>query len=175
RKMLVDQTSGVLIDAGLYHGVRAAGYEDERDHHFQISSVQTENSRVFKRQRWSLHEADLVLVDEAHQQTATVARKLIASHVQDGAVIVGFTATPLGLGEIYDHLTIAGTTSELRQCRALVACNHYGPDEPDFRKFKRLQAGKDLSENDNCAAMMRPGIFGRVWDSFERLNPLHRR
>jgi superfamily II DNA or RNA helicase len=171
RKMLVDQTSGDLIDAGLYHGVRAAGYEDERDHPFQISSIQTENSRVFKRQRWLLHAADFVLVDEAHQQTATVARKLLDNHVQNGAVIVGFTATPLDLRGLYNRLIVAGTISELHSCGALVRCNHFGPDEPDVRKFKRLQAGKDLSERDNRAAMMRPGIFGRVWTHFEMLNP----
>jgi superfamily II DNA or RNA helicase len=174
RKMLVDQTSDVLIDAGMYHGVRAAGYEDERDHPFQVSSIQTENSRVLKRQRWQLHAADLVLVDEAHQQTATVARKLLEAHVQNGAAIVGFTATPLDLGGLYDELIIAGKTTELQTCGALVPCHHFGPDEPDLRKFKRLKAGKDLNERDNHAAMLVPGIFGRVWTWFEKLNPEHK-
>lgn len=174
RKMLVDQTSGVLLDAGMYHGIRAAGYQDERDHPLQISSIQTENSRVLKSRRWPLHAADLVLVDEAHQQTATVARKLLDEHWQAGAVIVGFTATPLDLGGRYGTLIVAGTTSELRACRALVPCNHFGPDEPDLRKFKKLQAGKDLSENENRAAIMRPDIFGRVSTWFKKLNPEHR-
>jgi superfamily II DNA or RNA helicase len=174
RKMLVDQTSGVLLGAGMYHGVRAAGYEDERDHPFQVSSIQTENSRVLKRQHWQLHAADLVLVDEAHQQTATVARKLLDAHIKNGAAIVGFTATPLDLGGLYDCLVVAGTTTELRNCGALVLCHHFGPDEPDLRKFKKLQGGKDLSERDNRAAMMRPDIFGRVWTWFEKLNPEHK-
>src|SRR5262249_13670995 len=69
---------------------------------------------------------------------------------------------------------VAGTNSELRQCGALVPCQHFGPDEPDLRKFKKLQAGRDLSEADNVAAIMRPGIFGRVWDSFEKINPAHK-
>jgi superfamily II DNA or RNA helicase len=174
RKMLVDQTSGDLIDAGMYHGVRAAGYEDEREHPLQISSIQTENSRVFRRKRWPLHAADLVLVDEAHQQTATVARKLLDTHVQSGAVVVCYTATPLDLGGLYDHLIVAGTTSALRDCGALISCHHFGPDEPDIRRFRRLQAGKDLSERDNHAAMMCPDIFGRVWTWFEKLNPERR-
>jgi superfamily II DNA or RNA helicase len=174
RRMLLEQTSGVFMDGGLYHGIRAAGYEDEREHPFQVSSIQTENSRVLKRQRWPLHAADLVLVDEAHKQTGAVARKLFDRHWQAGAVMVGYTATPLNLGGVYDTLVVAGTTSELRHCGALVPCHHYGPDEPDLRKFKKLQAGKDLSENDNYAAIMRPGIFGRVWDSFVKLNPERR-
>jgi DNA repair protein RadD len=68
RKMLVDQTSEKLLDDGLYHGIRAAGYEDRRDQLLQVSSIQTENSRVLKRQCWPLHAAQLVLVDEAHMQ-----------------------------------------------------------------------------------------------------------
>jgi superfamily II DNA or RNA helicase len=174
RKMLLEQTSGVFMEAGLHHGVRAAGYKDEREYPFQISSIQTENSRVIRSRRWRPHEAGLVLVDEAHQQTGAVARKLLDMHWQAGAAIVGFTATPLDLKGMYEELIVAGTTSELRACGALVPCHHFGPDEPDLRKFKRLQTGKDLSENDNRTAMMRPGIFGRVLASFEKLNTQHK-
>src|SRR5262249_23748975 len=88
-KMLIDQTSNVLLNARVYHGVRAADYQDEREHPFQVSSIQTENSRVLKRQRWQLHAASLVLVDESHNQVGTVARKLLDLHAQQGAAIVG--------------------------------------------------------------------------------------
>jgi superfamily II DNA or RNA helicase len=174
RRMLTDQTSDVQIEAGMYHGVRAAGYDDEREHPFQVSSIQTENSRVFKRRRWEMPRANLVLVDEAHQQTGQVARKLLDAHVQQGAAVVGFTATPLDLGGLYDHLIVAGTTSELRDCGALTMCNHYGPDEPDLHHIGRVPLGQDLSESQNRKAIMVQEIFGRVWEWFEKLNPQHK-
>src|SRR5262249_8275086 len=87
------------------------------------------------------------------------------------AVCVGFTATPIGLGDLYDTLIIAGTNSELRECGALVPCYHYGPDEPDMRHIRRVEVGKDLTENQNRRAMMVTGIFGGVLESWRKLNP----
>src|SRR5579859_3651217 len=174
RRMLIDQISEVLMTAGMYHGVRAAGYEDERDHDFQVSSIQTEHSRVHRKKEWDLHKAELVLVDEAHVQTGKVAKRILDSHSAAGAAYVGFTATPIGLSELYDHLIVAGTTSELRQCGALVPAIHFAPDEPDMRAFKKLREGEDLTENQQRKAMMTPTLWGRVWEWFEKLNPDHR-
>src|ERR1700761_974294 len=42
RRQLVTQTSSEMNIAGLAHGVRAAGHEDNRERDFQISSIQTE-------------------------------------------------------------------------------------------------------------------------------------
>ncbi len=174
RKMLLDQTSRVLADADVEHGVRAAGYLDERERDFQVSSIQTEHSRVSKKKTWALHEASLVLVDEAHLQKGDSVRQILLRHQEAGASYVGFTATPIGLGDLYDHLIVAGTTSQLRKCGALVFAKHYGPDEPDMSLFKKLREGEDLSENDNKKAMKVKTIWGRVWDWFEKLNPEHK-
>jgi len=173
RRMLVDQTSGVLHDHGLYHGIRAAGHEESHDQLLQVSSIQTENSRYLKRQCWPLHAAQLVLVDEAHMQAGNVARKILSAHVEQGAAYVGLTATPIDLGDLYETLVVAGTNSELRDCGALVECLHYGPDEPDLRKLKNLQVGKDLSGPQIRKVMWTPTLFGRVWEHFEKLNPFH--
>jgi len=164
--------SGNLMKGGLYHGIRAAGYEDERDHPFQVSSIQTEHSRVNKKKTWELHEADLVMVDEAHIQTGNSAKNIMDSHHEEGgAAVIGFTATPLGLSGIYDHLIIAGTMSELRECGALVPAIHYAPDEPDLKAFQRLREGLDPTESQQRKAMMTPSIFGRVWEWYCKLNP----
>jgi superfamily II DNA or RNA helicase len=172
RKLLVEQTSEVLLEAGVYHGVRAAGWEDERDHPFQVSSIHTEASRVLRKRAWQLHEADLALVDEAHQQASKTAGKILGAHCEAGAAVVGFTATPVGLGHLYDTLVAAGTMSELRACGALVPCLHYGPDEPDLRRFHAVLAnGKDLSEKQAASAMHTPTLFARVLEWFKRLNP----
>jgi DNA repair protein RadD len=180
RKALIDQTSQVLLDAGMYHGIRAADYQEELDHHFQVSSIQTEGSRVFRKKKWELHKADRVLVDEAHQFKGDVARKVFDEHANQGAGIIGFTATPLGIGDLYDHLVIAGTNSELRNCGALVLSHHYGPDEPDLRHVRKLRIGEDLSEGDQRKVMGAAGskqiqqLFGRVLHWFQELNPDHK-
>ncbi len=172
RKMLVEQTSEKLQAAGLDHGIRAAGYGRE-DGQLQVSSIQTEIARVLRDQSWGLYPATRVLIDEAHVQTGERTLELLNAHVEQGAVLVGLTATPINLGRYYDCLLIAGNTSALRTCGALVPALHYGPDEPDLRKLKGLREGLDLSEGQQKQAMSSPPLWGRVWEWFERLNPSH--
>lgn len=171
RKMLVEQASRVLTSHGLEHGIRAAGYEHDHELPVQISSIQTEASRVLKRKTWDLHDAQRVVVDEAHLHNNRTAIELLNQHLANGAVIVGFTATPLELGGIYDHLIVAGTNSELRECGALVRCHHYGPDEPDLKHIGKVPLGQDLSEAQNRKAIMVNGVFGRVFKWWKQLNP----
>lgn len=175
RTMLREQISDALMDAGIYHGVRAAGEADEREHHFQISSIQTEYQRVIKRGQWDLHEADLVLVDEAHLQKEAMAQAILRRHAEAGALIVGMTATPLGLSGVYEHLIVGATNSDLLRCGANVVARHFAPDEPDMRAFKKLSSEKQdlkVSDKDVRSAMgPRPQLFGRVWANFQALNP----
>ncbi len=178
RRMLIEQLSAGFHDAGIRHGVRAAGWEDNRDHPVQISSVQTESSRVLKRKSWNLHDSKLVLVDEGHLQKDGKALELFNRHHDAGAGVVWVTATPIEMQDVKaDVLVVAGTNSELRGCGALVPANQYGPDEPDLRKFKALQqrlaAGVNPSEALAAQAMMNPTIMARVWEWFKKLNPLH--
>jgi superfamily II DNA or RNA helicase len=100
-----------------------------------------------------------------------MALRILQEHERQGAILVGVTATPLGLGGVYDELVVAGRTSDLRACGALVPCIHYGPDEPDLRHIVRVPLGVDLSEKDNRKAIMTPGIFGRVIHWYRRINP----
>lgn len=171
RKMLVEQLSQNLHRAGLRHGVRAAGYEHNLRRDLQVSSIQTEASRVLKRKTWAMHDAELVLIDEAHLQRGESAQALMRAHEEAGAVILGLTATPLDLGGLYDVLVQAGTNSELRACGALVPAIHYGPDEPDLKHVGKVRLGEDLTEKQAVKAMMVPGIFGRVLHWFRKLNP----
>lgn len=171
RKLLVAQTSRALEAAGHVHGVRSAGYDDNRHRELQVSSIQTEGSRVLRGQRWGLHEADLVIVDEAHLQAGKTARTILDAHREQGASIVGLTATPIDLGGVYDHLVVAGTNSELRACGALVPCFHYGPDEPDLRHIGKVALGADLTEKQNTKAIMTPAIWSNVLAGWKQYNP----
>ena len=171
RKLLVEQISQVMAKAGLEHGIRSAGYAVARDCPLQVSSIQTEGSRVLRKKRWTLHKADTVVVDEAHLMSGKTAKTIMGAHLEDVGTVIGLTATPLDLGDIYEELIVAGTPSELRRCGALVACEHYGPDEPDLARFRKLQLGMDLSAEDQARAMgPRPQLWGRVWKHYQRLN-----
>lgn len=184
RRLMTEQTSGVFEAAGLTHGIRSAGYQDERWCDLQIASIQTEHSRTVRRGQRTLHDADLVIVDEAHLNKGEAARAILDAHHADGAAIVGLTATPIDLTGMYDTLVVAGTNSELRKCGALVPAIHYGCDEPDLKRIKGLRMGEDLTESQNRMAMgqARNGqadkrlcqMFGRVIEWYEKLNREHR-
>jgi DNA repair protein RadD len=176
RRMLVEQASRVLESANVNHGIRAAGHDTDQNELFQVSSIQTEDSRVTKRGSWQLHDAKLVLIDEAHLQTGPTVQKIVSQHVEAGAHVVGLTATPIGLAGYYDRLLVAGTTSELRAYGALVPARHFGPDEPDLKAWKKELKLKgdvetaELPESYVRKAMMTHGIFGRVFEWFNKLN-----
>lgn len=174
RKMLLEQTSTVF--GGIDFGVRAAGHTDERWKDLQISSIQTEISRLKnpdKYRGWKLHQADLVIVDEAHVQIGAEVRDILTRHVEDGSPIVGFTATPIDLGQVYDQLIVGCTMSEGRACGALVPAWIYGPDEPDLRRMGVKLKGSEFTEGQAKKALMTTTIFGRVWEWWNRLNPDH--
>lgn len=171
RKMLREQMSAGMDDEGLEYGVRAAGVDPALLKDVQVSSIQTEASRVYRHKRWELHDAEEVHIDEAHLQKNGVAVKVMNDHLAKGARVFGWTATPLNIGEHYDQLIVAGTNTELRECGAHVQCQTYAPDEPDLNKIGKVKVGEDLSEPQNRQAIMRPGVFGRVYQHAVRLNP----
>lgn len=174
RKLLIEQMAKKMNEYGLYHGVRAADYDDERRMPFQICSIQTEGSRTLRKQgqhSWDLHEAKLVLIDEGHLCRGKDYRAVADQHVEDGAVVIYFTATPLDMEDVADLMVIGGSNTDARACGAIVPCLHYGPDEPDLRCIGKIKVGEDLSENQNRKAMMREGVFGRVLKHYRELNP----
>lgn len=171
RKLLMEQTAIGLQEAGIDFGYMASGYEQDPYKQIQLSSMPTIESRVYRSNRWDLHKARLVLIDEAHQQKAASAVKIIGDHIKLGGSVVGFTATPIDIGHIYTTLIQAGLNSELRECGAHVIAKTYAPDEPDLQHIRKYKVGEDLSDADNAKVIMRPGVFGRVFKSWKELNP----
>jgi DNA repair protein RadD len=173
RRMLLDQTKDVLEQHVIYPGMRASGYETCLLRDVQLCMTQTELSQVYQKKRRKLHEAKLVIIDEAHNQTADTMQRMMSDHIGQGAAIVGYTATPLDIGHCYDELIVAAKVSDCRQCGALVPAVTFAPDEPDLRHVKKYRVGDDLSEKDNAKVMNLHGIFGRIFDHWEKLNPEH--
>jgi superfamily II DNA or RNA helicase len=183
RRILVDQISRGLEDAGMSHALRCAGYPWDHDNPLQVTSTQTDYARVASNPTWwKEHAADLVFFDEAHMQKGKMARQVIRHYADAGALVVGLTATPVGLTGIYETLIQAGNNTQGRACGALVHAVHYGPDEPDLSKIKGVSVGVDLSEEQNKKAMgsvdgppkermKLQRLFGRVVEWYRRLNP----
>lgn len=172
RKMLTDQLIRGFREAGFSFGVRAAGYDDLIDINaaIQIASIQTEHSRVVRQERWQHFAGHVVEIDEAHIQKGDMAIQMMERHLADSSIIVGLTATPLGIGHLYDELIVAGTKKELRQTGALLPCLMYAPDELDLSKIKKEKVGVDFSAN-NIKAVWTQAIYGRVITHHKRLNP----
>lgn len=172
RRMLLDQLSRFLVAAGIRYAVRAAGHGQDDGEYVQLASIQTEGKRSVRDRSQDIFPADRVVVDEAHVLKGLEAQKILARHWEAGAHLLGVTATPVDLAEVYDELIVAGTTSEGRACGALLPAIHFGPDEPDFRAIKNWKPGEDLSEAQQrkLFPMGRP-LFGRVYENWKKLNP----
>lgn len=170
RKMLYDQTCRVLEKSGIRFGKRASGHSPNLFLDVQMCMTQTELSRVYKQESRSLHKAAIVLVDEAHQHCGPTFQRIFSDHIANGAVVIGYTATPLDLSG-YDELLVAGTMSECLSIGALVKPVTYAPDEPDLRHIKNYVVGKELTESQNVKSIMRPGVFARVFDAWKKHNP----
>ena len=171
RRMLFDQTGGFLDAAGISFGRRASGYDKALLRDVQLCMTQTEISKVYQREERNLHAADIVLIDEAHNQKSESMQRIMADHIKAGAVYIGYTATPLDIGNHYDELIVAGTTREGFADGYLVPAETFGPDEPDLKHIKKYVVGEDLSDKDNAKVIMRPGVFGRVLTWYKKLNP----
>lgn len=172
KKLLTSQNADVFSDMGLDFGIRAAGHDTALGKRLQIASMPTEHSRANRSKVRLLHDADLVIVEEAHIQMGPTALAILKEHHDKGAAIVAITATPLGMGEFYETLVVAGTNSELRDCGMLVLASHYGPDEPDFKAMKQKEPdGENPGPAAQKKAIMTPTIFARVGQWYDMLNP----
>lgn len=173
RKLLREQLSRVLTEHGIGHGIRASGAEEGLDSAVQVSSMPTEHSRVYRQKIWTLHPSSLVIIDEAHVQRGALAQRIMTDHLNAGATVVSFTATPLDIGGLYDVMVQAGTVSEMRAIGALVLADHYGPDEPDAKLIGKNKTG-EYEIDGKVRAIWTQTIFGRVLSEWHRLNPLQK-
>lgn len=139
RRMLLSQTSANFDSMGINHGIRASGHDQSLLHDIQLAMIQSESAAVYRSKKRELHDAKEVIIDEAHNNSAGQAQRLIDDH---DCVTIGLTATPLGIGHIYDSLVVAGTNSELRECGAHVPAYSFGPDEPSTRLVGKIAIGE---------------------------------
>ena len=171
RVMLKEQLARAMTESGIPFGIRAAGHEQEWAN-VQLAMIQTEVSRCVKGAK-PIHPAKQVIFDEAHKQVADSA--LAIRELHGDVVDIGVTATPLGIGHVYERLIIAGTNTELRKCGALVPAETYGPDEPDTKwvgtvKIDEGECGIAKAKRMQFAKR----VFGSVLEHYHAYNPEQR-
>lgn len=169
RRLLLDQTAEVFGDNKVAYGIMAAGHNTNKHAPVQICSVDTIRSRVFDSQTWELPPADLVMIDEIHRFNNNTGRRVIEEHLNNGAVVVGFTATPVGIDEICQSLVNAGTYSELISDDFLVPCEVFAPSEVDMKGVD--MSNGEFNTKQMAKRVMECNIFGDVLQHWLRLNP----
>lgn len=179
RKMLLDQLVGNFAAAGITPGVISPDYTPEPEHKIQIVSAQTVYSRAVLRSTLDMPEAQLVITDEAHQQSGTRERAIIfgsfqnntvqVGYANNGADVIGFTATPLMNGRIYKHIIELASYSELRACGMHQLIATVGPTEIDTQGLN-LNRAMEYSEKKLEERVQI--IFGDVYSHWQVLNPM---
>ncbi|MAT51546.1 MAG: hypothetical protein CMK32_10225 [Porticoccaceae bacterium] len=172
RKMLLKQLVEVFSRSGMDFGVRAASMPDrmDHDHPVQISSMPTEASRCLGDDAvLKLHKANIVLVDEAHTQLGPQAMNILQQQADNGACIVGITASPVGMKK-YQDIIVAGTNTELRKCGAHVPAIVKVFSELDLSKVGREATG-EYRVGDVTKYVYSQAVVGKIIDEWLIANP----
>lgn len=173
RRILFDQLRSVLSESGVKFGMRASGYATDFDAPVQLAMIQTEYNKVFKRQAWPMHECQRVLVDEIHNVAAATAIKIVQAHAENGANLVGFTATPREISHLCDEQVSCGSVASLTRDGFLVPAVVFTPDAPSLEKleFTKRQANGEYSPTELCKVWDCQKIIGRVIEHYQAINP----
>ncbi len=171
RVMLIRQLIERLEAEGLTFGVIAAtarGLENPIAP-IQICSMPTVLSR-YGNSRYDIRRPDIVLIDEAHQQASGKSRKLLLKFYREDSLLIGFSATPVGLGGLYEKIIVAGNHADMLACNAHVPIVCYAPNSPDLSRLKTEKNG-EFSEESNRSLNNPAIIIGSVYEHWRRLNP----
>jgi DNA repair protein RadD len=160
---LIDQTVASFEAQGIRAvGVMQGAHErTDPTQPVQIVSAQT----LLRRSR---PDADIVIVDEAHEM-----HKSVLSWLSDPAcskvIFIGMSATPWsrGLGKYYDDLIISATTADLIQAGYLCDFITFAPSDPDLSRVP-IVAG-DFHQGELAVAMDKPVLVGDVIETWIKL------
>lgn len=160
---LIDQTVQSFWREGIQDvGVIQASHElTNASRPVQVASVQTLQRRQFP-------QTDVVVIDEAHRWFKRYA-EWMAEPMFAGVPFIGLSATPWtkGLGDHFDDLLIAATTSDLIEQGYLSKFRVFGPSSPDLSKVRTV-AG-DYHEGDLADAMDKPALTADVVETWCKL------
>ncbi len=158
RRELVRQAAAKLAEAGVHHGIIAAGFLAEPAAPVQVASVQTLARRA-------VPAADLVVIDEAHHARAAQWRAVLEALPK--AKLLGVTATParldgkgLGIeaGGLFDALVVWPGIAELTREGFLSPARCFAPAQRLDLSGVRTRGG-DYAAGD-LEQVMAPSITG---------------
>lgn len=164
RRWLLDQLYTGLTCDGFDVRQMRSGVKDIGQRGYTLASIPTLTARNL------MPAADVILVDEAHMNKADKAAELLNEYVDQGATIIGVTATPLELSHLYEDLILAGSRSDLRKCGALVPALVYSCGEMDTTDIKRTATG-EYAVGDIRKKIWTQAIYARVIEEHIKLNP----
>jgi len=188
RRLLTDQFIKQLQRDGIPFGCRAAEFDEHVDEAapVQICSMQTELARVLRKRKkqklegdiarrmFPLAMASLVILDEAHLLGADTACEVVNEHVDLGADVLGFSATPFGCGHMFDSggLIFGADASEGRESGLIVPCYMKSCPEMDTTQIEKVKTSNgDWSEADIRKYCWTQAIYGYVFESMVQFNP----
>jgi superfamily II DNA or RNA helicase len=165
RRELIHQSSAKLTQAGVTHGIIAAGFQPS-DHPVQVASVQTLIRRI-----QHAAQPDLIVIDEAHHGVAGSWRKVI-DHWPN-SLLLGVTATPVrqdgrGLGMVFDRLVLGPSTAELISGGFLCPARIYAPPPVADLTGIHRRAG-DYAIDEAADRMDRPTVTGDAISHYQRI------
>lgn len=179
RRMLLEQLSGIMTDKGIGHGILASGYKPDFDQPMQLAMSDSVYSRSIKKGHWELTENSLVVFDEAHLQTSKKALSLVYGTIDQhgtkdghydhaGCTVVGFTATPVDCGLMYEHMVGFGSYKEMRACKAHLPIRVFSPSEISTRG---LSVNSQNEYSEKALEPRAAKIIGSAYEGWKRLNP----
>lgn len=129
RIALIDQTSAMLDEYGIPHGVIQAQHWRWRPGEL----IQVASAATLEKRSWP-ENTNLIIVDEAH-----CIRKQVVNRIdRRDCVVIGLTATPFtnGLGKHYDSVVTVTTTNKLIEKNYLSKFRIFAASEPDMKGVK---------------------------------------
>jgi superfamily II DNA or RNA helicase len=172
RRSLMEQTRKSFEDRGIHVGCRASGYAYYEDLTAagQLAMFQSEKAAIESGKR-PMHDAQIVLVDECHANKVGWSEELIRRHSDAGAIGLGLSATPLGLGHLYERLEILCTNSELRKAGGILMADVFCPFEVDVTDVEITETG-EFNQKQLGQKFAVQQVVGGVYDWWVKLNPL---
>lgn len=172
RRELVYQVSDKLHDFGVEHGMIMSGEFADSFPGVQVASVDTFRARVMQRKKMRWPGVKVVVIDEAHRSLSPTYMKIIEHYHNEGAVILGLTATPIrgdgkGLDNIYDDLVCTPNVQELINMKHLVPPVYFAPTVPDLTGVRTKMGDYDKTQLEE--AMDQNALVGDIVENWLRL------
>lgn len=160
RAELVLQTSLTFRKFGIDHSFIAAGYPMHLNAGVLICSIDTLKNRLNV-----LQPPKLAIIDECHHSGAAGWARVVAWLTENGAYVVGLSATPTrldgsGLDEHFDDLIPGPQVSWLMSEGHLSTYRMFCPDIPDMKGVKNF-AG-DFKKSESEERMSTPKLTGNI-------------